>query len=259
LAEGLVTGEAVLRLKKVRVGEAARDISVAYGNLGLRLANIGRLDEAQDKLDQSLALEKRYRPLGADMAGSMIQRAGLEQRRAMDHRAADLIQAERWIEAARALLERLLGAESEEVANCWNALGDLRRLQGRGVEAVAHYERGWTLLRALAKPNLMTLANSAMITGANLLKAGDAARAEARLREAHNIYAQILAERSEHAERRNSARWLIACLYTLAQSGDDPEARRAEAADLCQDYGLDPADREAEAARRFGPGSPDTG
>jgi len=248
-SDGLIVLEASLRLIEARLGEAARDIPLALGNLGLTLSRIRRLDEAQARLDRALVLDKEHRPYSEDMADSLMQRASLEFRRTEAGEPADLAQAELWIEEARALRETLFGAVSEEVAYCWNDLGYLRDLQGRGAEAAENYETAWRIWRALPQPNRNALATSAMNTGASWLQAGDAARAEVPLREAHDIQEEIFAARPDNVDRRNSAGWLIACLYSLARAGEDPEARRAEAEALCAAYGFDPVEREKKAER----------
>jgi len=245
--EELVAKEAALRLTEARLGEEVRDIPLALGNLGLTLSLMGQFEAAQARLDRAVALSEAHRPESADMAGFYMQRANLELRRKEARQVADLAQAEAWIVAARELLERLLGAESEDVARCWNELGYLRRLQGRGAEVAEHSERAWTILRGLSAVNDNALSAYAMNTGSTWLEAGEAARAEAPLREAHGILAEIFASRPDNEDRRGSAGWLISCLYTLARAGDDPAARRAEAAALCAVYGFDPAERESIA------------
>ncbi|MGV6846969.1 MAG: hypothetical protein ACWA5A_01190 [Marinibacterium sp.] len=67
------------------------------------------------------------------------------------------------------------------------------------------------------------------------------------MKEALELREAVHADRPDHPDRRNAADWLISALLVNARAGDD--ARRQQARDLADRYGLDWAERQVMAAQ----------
>ncbi|WP_424975464.1 tetratricopeptide repeat protein [Dinoroseobacter sp. S124A] len=246
-AEGLRCQRGSLRLIEARLGEEARDVPLALGNLAVTLSRLGEFAEAGDLLTRAVTLDETYRDPSAELAGSYLRRAHLEFRRTGQGETADFEAAEQDIVRARDIFENL--GDTAEFARGWNNLGYLRRLQQRAQESAEAYETALETLRTVPDANPVDLAAYAMNSGSTRLEAGQAGTAEGLLREAYQIHCEIFATRPDHQYLKTSAGWLTSCLLSLVRAGEDPAGRHREAREICARHGLDFAELETDAAQ----------
>ncbi|MFZ5965117.1 hypothetical protein ACOXXX_19400 [Thalassococcus sp. BH17M4-6] len=236
---------ASLELRTARLGEEHRDIPVGLGNLAQQLAEIGAFEEAQDLIARAVALDEAHRTGAerADLARTYMQQADISlsvmDEAAGERRAEAEAVAEAALDKAEALRTELFGSESAEMAHVWNQRGYLRWLQGRKDAQWRASGRALDISRAVPGMDDGVLATRAMNVGATALEIGRCVEAEAPLREAYDISERIFADNRSHSLLKLRAQWLTACLLVLARKGDDPDARRREAREICAARGLD--------------------
>ncbi len=247
---GLEMARAFLALRQKRVPEAHRDIAVGFANLGLALMRAGELPEAEAQLARAVDLGQTHLPESLDLAGiyDLHGRVLLAQARGED--ATALVRSLRRHQQALALYRRLAGRDSEDTARALNNLANARSFQGRMAAAARLSATALGILRRVLEPSDANLGTSLVNTGTYWLKSGGANSAEPLLREALGIRQSVFAAQPQHPYTRAAAGWLISCLTTLARAGDNRDARRAEARELCDRYGYDFAEQE-KIARQF--------
>lgn len=248
LAGAVALKRAGLELKEARLGEEDRDIPAALGNLAIDLAQLGDLAEAQAMIDRAVALGEAHRTgaARADLAGSYMQQASAGFRRMQAREAGAAPQALAALEKARVIWEELFGAQSAEMANWWNQMGYYHNLLGEKSAKLAAYDQSLRLTRALPQADKAELATQAMNVGSTALELGRVDEAEAPLREAYQIAAEIYAEVPNHPFLQATAQWLTACLFVLARKGQGTEA---EARQICARHGLNAEALKARAAQ----------
>jgi len=225
-----------LTLIEARLGEEARDVPVALGNLAQQLVKVGAGREARAMIDRAVALDEAHRPETEDLAASYMQAALILTQLGAEGEVGAFESAAARIQQAMTIRTKLFGADGEPMAHCWNQLGYLKDQQGQGIAAAEAYEKATDIWRGTA-PGDARLATSAMNVGAAYLQAGAAMRGEQLLREALEIEREAFQNDLGNPKLRATAQWLTACLLVLARSGD--ATRAAEARAFVDEFGFD--------------------
>ena len=207
----------------------------------------GDLDGALDALRRVVELHETHRPGTEDLAVSLDQLGVVLDRMARAGQREHLPEAVKATQRALALRLGLHGRRAEPVAASLNNLGAIRRTQGRGAAAARLVAASLSINRDVLPEGDARIAYWGDECGASWLEAGRADLAEPRLREALEIRRAAYVAEPEHPDLRDAAGWLISCLLVRAAAGEDAAANEAEARRLCDEFGLDWAERQAKA------------
>lgn len=237
-------------LTEKRLPETHAEIALGLANLGAALMRTGELEQAEVHLARAVELDEAQRPdtvglaVRYDLHGTMLNEL------AQSGDATALPRSLKRRQQALALFRQLSGRNSNDTATALNNLAVVRGRQGRTSAAARLSQAALAIRRAVLDPGDARLGYSLMNTGGFWLQSGSVHRAEPLLREALELRQKVYAAQPQHPETRNAADWLISCLLVLARTGEDADARRAEARALCAQYGFD-FDQEIEHAKQY--------
>ena len=244
---GLALAEARFEMAQDLYTGDHREYTAGLHNLAFARMEAGYLEGARRDMARAVALHQAHRPGSAELASSHDAMGGVLLEMAESGDAAQLPEAVRASQQALALRRRLFGRQSDLVAFSLNNLGGARKLQGRAAAAVRLFEISLKILRAVLPEGDTRLATAAMNVGSNWLEAGRADLAEPLLAEALEIRRAAFVEEPQHPELRLAADWLIRCLLVRAAAGENVGLREMQARQLAEEFGIDWAERQAEA------------
>ena len=142
--------EAILQ----RLGDQPRRRAGLDWNLSVQSWWYGRYDEARKRIEHGIALLERVDPNGPDLVRALHMLAITQQE--LKDFTGSLASEER----ARAIGEKVLGADHPVVAQSWETSGGTLRLMGRYDDAERHLKKGLTLVEAGSGPQSSDVASA---------------------------------------------------------------------------------------------------
>jgi eukaryotic-like serine/threonine-protein kinase len=174
-----------LAIYRETVGET-RNVALAVGNAGVMLRDLGRYDEARQKLEESLAMRRKLSgDTSTDAAAARMHLATLDR---MTGRPE---QAESQYREALATFESELPDGHTRIAEARMGLGATLLLRGHAREALPLLESAHVALLAADAVNDLRLAECRIWLGAALAAASRSAEARPHLEDARSTIARL--------------------------------------------------------------------
>ncbi|KMW58560.1 putative ATP/GTP binding protein [Candidatus Rhodobacter oscarellae] len=241
---------ASLDLKSARLPENDRDIAVGHANLGLALQRAGDLEAAELECRRAVELGVQYHAGTIDLADWRDLLGGLLLVKGRAGEPDALTESLREYQRSAAILRRHVPRLSDARAQVLNNLGTVRDELGQLPAALRLGEYSLNIWREVLPEGDARRGYALLNVGAMALKAGAADRAEPLLEEALALWQAVYLEAPKHPEIVNVAGWLISTYLTRARAGEDAQARKVKAMQLCDEFGFD-YDQRVEHAKRY--------